>query len=238
MEYTLSIITLAYNASHTIKKCLDSASNTFPEIEHLVIYKESIDDTLSICQTYNVRVVHQIDSGIYDAMNIGAYSAKGKFLIYLNSDDYLTSNALEIVINNIKKCSDVQVHFYSINMLTKNGSPKKWNPINLLETDFYRMPFPHPGMVIDKNLQAQIPYSLAYKSSSDFDFAVRLLKKKIIFQTHSFSISNFNYGGISSTFKFIFENFRIRFSNNLPVSVQIIGLTYDIYRYIINRISK
>lgn len=87
----ISIITVAFNAAHTIADALESvAAQTHPDIEHIVIDGASTDGTLDVIKRYGKRVarlVSEPDRGIYDAMNKGLRLATGDVVGFLNADD-------------------------------------------------------------------------------------------------------------------------------------------------------
>lgn len=75
------------------RQCMDSVSSqSYPNIEHLIIDGASTDGTLDLLREYDgrngVRVLSEPDTGIYDAMNKGLRAATGKYIAFLNSDDY------------------------------------------------------------------------------------------------------------------------------------------------------
>jgi len=87
----VSVITVAFNASHTIADTLDSvAAQLHPDIEHVVVDGASTDGTLEVIKRHGQRVsrlVSEPDSGIYDAMNKGLRLATGDIIGFLNADD-------------------------------------------------------------------------------------------------------------------------------------------------------
>lgn len=88
----ISIVTVVLNGEKTIADALDSvASQTYPDVEHLLIDGGSQDRTLAIVQQYGrhlFKVVSEPDQGLYDAMNKGAKLATGEVLGFLNADDF------------------------------------------------------------------------------------------------------------------------------------------------------
>lgn len=87
----ICIITVAFNAAHTIADTLQSvATQTHPDIEHIVVDGASTDGTLDVIKSYGARVSKMIsepDAGIYDAMNKGIQLATGDVVGFLNADD-------------------------------------------------------------------------------------------------------------------------------------------------------
>lgn len=88
----ISIITVAFNAARTLADTLHSvASQTHPEIEHIVVDGASTDGTLDIVARHGghiARLVSEPDRGIYDAMNKGIGLATGEVIGFINSDDF------------------------------------------------------------------------------------------------------------------------------------------------------
>ena len=86
----ISIITICYNASHTISRTLRSIqAQTYNDLEYLVIDGASRDNTLDLVRTLAPRaLVHsERDQGIYDAMNKGLSHATGDYIWFINAGD-------------------------------------------------------------------------------------------------------------------------------------------------------
>jgi len=94
----ISIITATYNSEKTINDCIVSLqSQTYPEIEHIIIDGASKDRTIEIINSQPNRVkiiVSEPDKGIYDAMNKGIGLSTGEIIGILNSDDYFTNSQI------------------------------------------------------------------------------------------------------------------------------------------------
>jgi glycosyltransferase involved in cell wall biosynthesis len=92
-----TIITSTLNSGLSLERCLLSVeAQSFPEFEHLIVDGASRDNTLSLVKHYQSRyplrlVCSQIDTGIYQAWNRGVEQAKGEWILFLGSDDYLNS---------------------------------------------------------------------------------------------------------------------------------------------------
>lgn len=87
----ISVITVARNSADTIADTLRSvATQTYPNVEHIVVDGASTDETLGIVRRQGGRVTKVLsepDGGIYDAMNKGLALATGDVLGFLNADD-------------------------------------------------------------------------------------------------------------------------------------------------------
>lgn len=90
----ITIITVVRNGAATISQTLESVrSQSYQNVEHIIIDGVSSDDTIKIIKSYQRDQLHWIsepDQGIYDAMNKGISLALGEWLFFLGSDDILT----------------------------------------------------------------------------------------------------------------------------------------------------
>lgn len=97
----ISVIIPVYNVEKYLAKCIDSVlSQTFLDIEIILVNDGSSDKSAFICDEYCkkypfISVIHQENKGLGGARNTGIENAKGKYLFFLDSDDYLSKNALE-----------------------------------------------------------------------------------------------------------------------------------------------
>jgi glycosyltransferase involved in cell wall biosynthesis len=102
----VSIIIATYNASTTIKKCLESiAFQKTDECELLIIDGSSTDDTANIVKSYGTVVdyfISEPDSGIYDAWNKGIKVSHGEWIMFIGADDILLPNAINDYLNILK----------------------------------------------------------------------------------------------------------------------------------------
>lgn len=101
MNDLISIIIPAYNVENYIEKCIQSASNqTYPNIEIICINDGSSDNTKTVierCARTDPRIVliDQCNSGVSAARNAGVKSSKGKYVIFLDGDDWIDPRMCE-----------------------------------------------------------------------------------------------------------------------------------------------
>lgn len=107
MNNIVSIIIPVYNAEKYLNRCIESViSQTYNNIEILLIDDGSTDKSGEICDIYakndsRIKVVHKKNSGVSDSRNLGIAEAKGKYIYFIDSDDYIDNNMIEELINNI-----------------------------------------------------------------------------------------------------------------------------------------
>lgn len=111
MGEKVSVIIPAYNAEKYLEECLNSVLNqTYKDVEIVVINDGSVDGTRSILDNYaqsheNIVVIHTENGGVSRARNIGLSHATGDYIMFLDSDDLLVANAIEILLRDLKENS-------------------------------------------------------------------------------------------------------------------------------------
>lgn len=108
-ELDVSVIVPCYNSEEYLKECLDSIVNqkTCYSFEVIAINDGSIDNTASILEEYaekydTVRVLTQKNKGFSGARNRGITESKGRYLIFVDSDDYISQSYIENLVKTAK----------------------------------------------------------------------------------------------------------------------------------------
>ena len=103
----ISLIVPVYNAEKTVEKCLGSIiKQSNPNWEIVVVNDGSTDSSLDILNRLakgnsKIKIINQENSGPGIARNIGVQYATGEYIAYLDSDDYLDKDYIEIVLKEI-----------------------------------------------------------------------------------------------------------------------------------------
>ena len=124
----ISIIVPIYNTEKYLDRCIQSIlAQIYTDFELLLVDDGSTDSSGVICERYaeldsRVRVFHKKNGGASSARNIGLDNANGEWVMFVDSDDYLRCNALDILYRNIGD-NDVVVA-NSLNDTNING--KEW----------------------------------------------------------------------------------------------------------------
>lgn len=98
-----SIIVPVYNVEKYLHSCMDSLINqTFEDIEIICVNDGSNDHSLSILEDYSefdkrIRIINQKNGGLSSARNSGISVAVGEYILFVDSDDYLSENACEVI---------------------------------------------------------------------------------------------------------------------------------------------
>lgn len=200
----VSVITPCFNSEKTIRKTLDSVLNqTYNNYEYIIVDGKSTDGTLKIIEEYKtkfgekLKFISEKDTGIYDAMNKGIAMASGDIIGIVNSDDFYCLDALENMVNEIP--NEKYFILYGFQRCITNGQEDKVVLYNHRNLDTQMIT--HPTCFISKATYQDFGvYSLAYKSSADYEFMLRVFHGgKVLFKPVYKIISNFESGGMSST---------------------------------------
>ena len=109
MNPIVSVIIPVYNTEKYLNKCLVSVVNqTYRNFELIIIDDGSTDGSQKICDDFAVQddritVIHQNNSGVSSARNVGIKVAKAEWIMFVDSDDVLELNALEVLLSNADK---------------------------------------------------------------------------------------------------------------------------------------
>ncbi len=123
-----SFIVPVYNTEKYLKKCLNSlVKQTFKNFEIIVVNDGSTDDSKKIISKYekkynNIKVINQKNQGLSMARNNGVKEAKGKYLIFIDSDDYVETNLLKEVDSKI---DDAEVLRFQVITEDEDGNNTK-----------------------------------------------------------------------------------------------------------------
>ena len=107
----VSIIVPVYNTEDYLAQCIDSLINqTYKSIEIILVNDGSTDNSLKICQQYseqfsNIRIINRHNMGVSAARNCGMRQSHGVYFTFVDSDDILCSDAVEIMYRLITEHS-------------------------------------------------------------------------------------------------------------------------------------
>lgn len=100
-EQTLSVIVPIYNANERVKKCLDSLINqTYQHLDIICVNDGSTDYSLEILQQYatkdsRIKVINQANAGVSSARNRGIEEARGEYISFVDTDDWIEPHTYE-----------------------------------------------------------------------------------------------------------------------------------------------
>lgn len=171
-ELKVSIIVPVYNSERYLNRCIDSIlAQTYKNIEILLINDGSTDSSGEICDTYTiydnrVRVIHKDNGGVSETRNIGLQEANGEYILFVDSDDYISSDMIDIMVSKAIDCnSDIVMCNYFID---------KCGKITLASMDYKEV---YDGKEIIKNEIVYL-YYIDYHTGL-YSLCNKLIKKNI-----------------------------------------------------------
>jgi glycosyltransferase involved in cell wall biosynthesis len=181
-DFKISLITVVYNAESTIPACIESViTQSFNNIEHIIIDGASTDGTIQIIEKYKHHLTHFVsepDKGIYDAMNKGIKLATGDVVGILNADDFFADNTVLSVIADAFAKKNTDIIYGDLDYINAGGKViRKWRSGAFTSKSFNLgwMP-PHPTFYCKRNLFEKFGfYSLNYGTAADYELMLRYL---------------------------------------------------------------
>lgn len=181
----ISVVTVCRNSGATIGDTLRSvASQSHPDIEHLVIDGVSTDSTLDVVREHGAHVaqlVSECDRGIYDAMNKGLRLATGDVVGFLNADDILADKDVLARIAQGMADASVDAVYGDLVFVAPQDTQRVlryWRPGPYhggLCTSGWMVP--HPTFYVRRKVLAENQgFSPEYRLAADFELMLRLFE--------------------------------------------------------------
>lgn len=117
MHIKITVIIPVYNVEKYLVQCLESVVNqTIPFDEVILINDGSTDKSLAICEKYtckysNFKLINQENRGLSAARNVGIKYASSKYIMFLDSDDYLRTDTIEILKSKLQEEKYEAIYF-------------------------------------------------------------------------------------------------------------------------------
>lgn len=233
----ISIITVVFNGEKYLEETIQSVINqTYSNVEYIIIDGGSSDGTLDIIKKYEERIdywVSEKDTGIYHAMNKGITLVSGKWLIFINSGDYIQNNSIQIMFEHLNNSSivfgDVK---YESGRIFKSSIDYKMNLKNTLH---------HQSVLYGINCFKSIGlFDLKYKILADYNCNFSLYKKNFSSKKINHIITICSDFGVSDTPKInnYLEEIYIR---NFYINSKILKLilaSYSVTKFVLKKLVR
>lgn len=149
IKHKISVIIPVYNTAKYLEKCLNSIlCQTLSDIEVICINDGSTDNSLSILEEYakkddRIKIINQENSGQSVARNKGLDVAKGNYIYFVDSDDSIHKQTLEIMYKAAEKSGCFIVATEDINQLSKNHENTKKYQTDDIKYNLHNNPLKH-----------------------------------------------------------------------------------------------
>jgi len=222
----ISIVTIVYNGKENLEQTISSVLNqSYDNIEYIIIDGGSQDGTIDIIKKYDDKIdywVSEPDAGVYSAMNKGASLCRGKYISFLNADDWYNNDTIELVVQSLNK-HDVDYLFGNTDLF--DGNKFLYTDKERLAQYKFNTPFGHQSLFVRLQYFLSEPFNTKYKILADYNFMLGLITKELPFSYLNKSIVNYRIGGLSSTANATKEKFDIVYKH--------FGILRAIYSYLI-----
>ena len=140
IQPTLTVIIPMYNCAPVILRCLDSID--FADCEIIVVNDGSTDNGANVVKQYmanhpNVRLITKSNGGVSSARNLGIENAQGKYISFIDADDYIVKGGLERIVQIAEKYTADVVKFRCISVsegMEQDVSSVASMPIQIMAT--------------------------------------------------------------------------------------------------------
>ncbi len=204
----VTVVTVTFNLIkngrvEAFRQCVESVhSQDYPNIEHLVVDGASTDGTLEMIREYEEKgwlvCRSEPDEGIYDAMNKGIRMARGKYVAFLNSDDFWhDTKGVSLSVRELE-ATGATLSYADRNAIAPDGSVK-WVDVANVGMFACDMPFCHQTVFTRRDALLRYDgFNLKeYKSAADYELIVRMILNGEPMVYVPCNFTSFRYGGFS-----------------------------------------
>lgn len=173
MDVKISVVLPVYNVANYLRKCLDSLVNqTFKDFEVICVNDGSTDLSLSILEGYSLtdsrfKIITQENQGLSGARNTGIKEVQGDYVLFVDSDDWLEENALELLYEHVKGFdSDITMFkfkYYDEN--TAEFSEGPFTNLEVIDPSFFTGNFFYMDVIDIIFKISHAPFNKLYKTS-------------------------------------------------------------------------
>lgn len=167
MKELISIVVPIYNVEKFLSECIESILNqSYKNLEILLIDDGSTDGSGKICDEYlkkdsRIKVIHKKNGGLSDARNTGTLNSHGKYICYLDSDDYIEKDYVKLMYKAIKK-NKTNICQCGINYVDESG--KYIKSIGYDETSVMDAVQMIKDMYLDGRIENIVAWNRMYKT--------------------------------------------------------------------------
>lgn len=185
----VSVIIVTYNREKYLKSAIKSVLNqNFQDFELIIVDDGSTDETKKLIEeipSSKIKYYYKPHTNAPDSRNYGINKASGEFIVWLDSDDILMPNSLELELNQFQEEPNLDIvygDFISIDEQAKEiGVIKHYEyPTKglLIEALVWDNPFPNPGTMIRKKCYDEVGnFDPSFTRAHDYEFWSRALRK-------------------------------------------------------------
>ncbi len=197
----VSVIIPTFNTGDYLNRCLNSVTlQTYKNLEIIVVDDGSAEETHKICDEWakkdkRIKIIHKQNGGVSSARNIGLDKCTGKYVMFIDADDYIDNSMIEKMLNKIEgydcvyckyilKCKNSNIYINEFNIKNLNNADRlKYfigNKSKLKNNMLYKNSIMGSNwrILFRKDLTKNIRFDENLKYSEDFVFIMEILQKQ------------------------------------------------------------
>jgi len=245
LQPLISVITVSFDSAEYIEHCIRSVlAQDFEDYEYVIIDGGSTDGTREIIEKYSGRLAYwhsQPDRGLAHAFNIGIKRSIGRWVTFLNSDDYYAhKGVLSGMSNHLRGHGDANVVYGQILFVERKtqgriisspiGDYWSWKKFRRYST------IPHPATFTQRSfIERYGQFNEEYQNALDYELYLRAGKAlKAIFVPYV--VTHMRVGGVSKKYfmNSLLESRRAQIENNIrtKISASVVFVCYLVRRWL------
>lgn len=201
----ISIIVPIYNVENYLRQCLDSiVAQTYQNFECLLINDGSPDNSADICREYvskdsRFRYFEKENGGVSSARNLGIEHSKGEYITFIDSDDWVDSDYLEVLYNSlVDERADIAISTYKrfemgdncwyVHAFQRGYDKKVFTNKKLMDELLSLDGFDNSyrfvsGKLVHRNMLENIAFNVAtpYGEDMEFWFKIYMISDKVVY---------------------------------------------------------
>jgi len=182
MDKKVSVIVPVYNTQKYLKRCIDSIVNqTYNNLDIILVNDGSTDNSLKICEEYEkiddrIFIVSGKNYGVSHARNIGIEKAKGEYLYFADSDDYLEIDAIEKMLREfVNADGELIIAGYNEIENKEKIAKKSWGNFRIKSNDAKKL-------ILDENGAGGYLWNKLFKLSLIKKFEIKFDEKIYVWE--------------------------------------------------------
>lgn len=208
-DVKVSVIIPVYNVEQYLKECVDSvAGNTFKDIEMICVNDGSTDNSAEILNQLaegdsRIRIITKENGGLSSARNAGIKAAKGEYLYFIDSDDYIDPRTLEYLYSEAK-AADLDQLFFSARVFCEEGCEQPSSRM-----DYYERKTDYNGVMTGREFFIKMSENADFKPSA----CLQIIRRDFLIKNNLWFIEGLFYEDNPFTIQCLFHSKRVRFDN-------------------------
>lgn len=190
----ISFITPCFNRCAFLMRCINSIPLKYrSRVEHIIVDGGSTDGSVELIKSYpHVRLLSEPDDGLYDAANKGIQIATGKYIGFLATDDFISSEFFEQFFD-VSDDWMINSHVITFNFAIYKEEIKKLHSSSGFNAkEIFQGSVPVFSILIRRDILNRVSgFNASYRIAGDFELALRLLRLKLDICSRPYLMQNF-----------------------------------------------